>query len=129
MCHHSFQPKHLTIMRYTNPRTHSLTYQTHFLAVNLLTMDCNLAALLLKAGLRAMCLLLLFLISNDTWIPVRPIISKSTGPIFAEFARLVRDVAMATTFCLGVAGRRRLVAQRGGLTLGFAVHLVLTTLR
>ena len=66
VCHHSFQPKHLTIMRYTNPRTHSLTYQTHFLAVNLLTMDCNLAALLLKAGLRAMCLLLLFLISNDT---------------------------------------------------------------
>ena len=26
--------------------------------------------------------------------------------------------------CTGVAGRRRLVAQPGGLTLGFAVHIV-----
>jgi len=35
---------------------------------------------------------------------------------------------MATKFCwfqcTGVAGRRRLVAQPGGLTSGFAVHLV-----
>jgi len=26
--------------------------------------------------------------------------------------------------CIGVAGRKRLVAQPGGLTLGFALHLV-----
>jgi len=37
----------------------------------------------------------------------------------------VDDVSVAYgKKCVGVAGRRRLVAQPGGLTLGFAQHLV-----
>ena len=37
---------------------------------------------------------------------------------------------MATAFCwFGVAGRRRLVAQAGGQTLGFVLHLVLVALK
>jgi len=37
---------------------------------------------------------------------------------------------MATAFCwFGVAGRRRLVAQAGGQTLGFVLHLVLVALQ
>jgi len=39
-----------------------------------------------------------------------------------------RDVATVASFVIGsVAGRRRLAAQRGGLTAGFAVHLVSTS--
>ena len=62
---------------------------------------------------------------------MRPNISQSIGPIFrviaaddqleVSFLDTSKDVAMTTNFCrnyyMGVAGRKWLVAQPGGLTL------------
>jgi len=99
-----------------------------------------------KAGyVFCFCFLFIYLLFFDDLIPVRPIISKSTGPIFARFSGLVElglyminpklvfrsleGCCHGDHFCRfysqnWFAGCRRLGAQLGGLTLGFALHTV-----
>jgi len=107
-------------------------------SVSYLLMSVIARSVFVRSFVRSFIYLCIYLFLTS---PVRPIISKSTGPIFVKFLGLVeqlilmmnlklffgpsRDIAIGTYFCwflsrklMGVVGRRRLVAQPGGLTLG-----------
>jgi len=86
------------------------------------------------AGYYVLLLLLIFMCSLT--IPVRPTTSKSTGLTFTKFSGKATDDQSETGRCHGnqillflcpeviFESRQWPVAQPGGLTLGFALHLV-----